>query len=282
MKTVKLLSIFVLLVGAIFLALNWSSLFPDDSNKDEFTSEDKIDISAECSKIRDAWEAQKKWSADLYKSEREDIDQSKAMGLFSREGYNTVNNCLRESAANKACDDYLTALHDSKDFSDASLQSAYKGVKFMKDAEKMEKDPRIQDVEKRHQLYTSIRNFVNSSHTITPHFDVVSTEWTSFASAQNSILTQARNYRQNPLFSEMSHISGFTSGLDEAKLKEITNPQRGRFYTSLSQQIINYFRSETPTEDKQRLLNQIYRNFTYQESDYGVDSLAMLKVTYGK
>ncbi len=80
----------------------------------------------------------------------------------------------------------------------------------------------------------------------------------------------------------MSHMPGFQDGLNEEKLTDITSKQRKDFYEDLSRQIIRYFEAEEPTTDKINLLNQIYKSFTYQESYYGVDSLATLKVNYGK
>ena len=281
MKILKLLVIFVLLVGGIFLALNWNSLFHSNDENGEFGGEDLIDISEKCNEIRKAWASQTGWSAELYQAEREDIDQSKAMGMFSREGYNTVNNCLRESATNKACDGYMDALH-ANPFSDAALQSANKGVKAIKAAEKLDGEQRIVSVEKLHQLYSNINNFVKSRHIITPHFDTEKADWVSFASAQNGIISTARAYRQNPLFKEMENVPGFKTGLDEAALKKVTASQRRSFYEGLSSQIVAYFNTQEPTPDKVNLLNQIYKNFTYQESDYGVDQLATLKVNYGE
>ena len=239
MKIVKLALIFIVLVGGILVAINWGAFFGGSSKETDFPEEDKLDITEECNKIRKAWEPQTEWSDDLFKMQRADIDQSKAMGLFSREGYNTVNNCLRETATNKACGFYLDALHN-KTFSDAKLQAAYKGVVFLKGAEKLDKDQRIEDVEKRHQLYTGISRFVKGSHVITPHFDTSKADWVSFATLQNGVLSQARSYRQNPLFKEMEHVPGFREGLDEAKLKSMTDSQRGSFYTNLSKQIIIY------------------------------------------
>lgn len=281
MKFLKLVAIFLLLVGGIILALNWNSLFPSNSGGEEFGDEDLIDISEKCNEIRKAWTSQTGWSAELYQAEREDIDQSKAMGMFSREGYNTVNNCLRESATNKACDGYVNSLH-ANPFSDAALQDAFKGVKAIKVAEKLDGEPRIVNVEKLHQLYTNINSFVKSSHIITPHFDTEKADWVSFASAQNGIISKARSYRQDPLFKEMGNVPGFKAGLDEEALKKSIASQRRGFYEGLSAQIIAYFNTQDPTPDKVNLLNQIYKNFTYQESDYGVDKLAALKVNYGE
>lgn len=280
-KILKLSAIFVILVGGIFLALNWGSLFGGDSKTDDFVKEDLIDVSEKCDEIRKAWSSQTIWSDSLYKAQRDDIDQSKSMGMFSREGYNTVNNCLRESSTNKACECYMSALHASS-FSDPVLQKSFKGVMAIKSYESLNEEPRVKNIEQLHKLYTDISNFVKSSHIISPHFDTNTADWVSFASAQNGILSRAQALRGNKLFSEMENVPGFKSGLSDDNLKKIISPQRKTFYQKLSSQIIDYFNSEEPTPDKINLLNQIYKNFTYQESEYGVDKLAMLKVNYGR
>lgn len=282
MKILKLASIFIVLVGGLLLAMYWGSIFDSTSkDDDDWSDEDLVDIPAKCDEIRKAWAAEKGWNATLYKDERGDIDQSKSMGMFSREGFNTVNNALRESATNKACEGYLAALHNSN-FIEDNLIVQWNGVSLLKENEQLEGDPRVKNIENIHRLYKNIKAFVGSSHTITPHFDTDKADWVSFASAKSGILATAKSYRENPLFKEMAGVPGFKEGLDETKLNDVINPQRKNFYNRLSAQIISYFRSETPSEDKINLLNQIYKNFTYQESDYGVDSLAMLKVTYGK
>lgn len=281
MKALRLLAIFLIIVGGLLLALNWGALFGEVSRGDDFVNEDLIDISEKCEEIRQAWSSQTGWNDELYKTQREDIDQSKTMGMFSREGYNTVNNCLRETSTNKACDGYMSSLHTSS-FSATDLQKSYQGVMAIKTCEKLNDEPRVKKIEQIHKLYTNISNFIKSSHTISPKFDTNTADWVSFSSMQNGILQKAKGYRDNVLFKEMGNISGFKSGLNEENLKKQTNPQRKGFYQDLSAQIIDYFNSVEPTPDKVNLLNQIYKNFTYQESDYGVDELATLKVNYGK
>lgn len=282
MKAIKLSIIFLVLVGGLILALNWESIIKTTSGDDDFLQEDLIDISAKCNEIRKAWEQCLDWDEGLYKSIKEDIDQSKSMGLFSREGYNTVNNTLRESAINKACDGYLATLHN-KTFSDSKLQKYYKSVLFIKKYEKLDDDLRVKDVEVRNELYRNIKQFVNRKHTILPKFNTEKANWTSFVTLQSGILKSARNYRQNKLYiKEMTHIPDFESGLDETNLKKSTNKQRGGFYRKLCSQIIDYFRNETPTPDNVNLLNRVYKDFTDQESDYGVADLAAFKVSYGE
>lgn len=280
MKALKLLLIFLFFAGGLFVALNWNSIVPVQSGDDDFGEDDLIDISAKCDEIRDAWGRCTEWDEELYTVQRADLDQSKSMGMFSREGYNTVNNALRESAANRACGSYLTCLHDTL-FDDSKLQKQYAGVQFLKEREKLESDLRVKEVEERHALYEKIDRFVKSPHYISPKFDTEDADWTSFAAYQNNILGTARSYRSNKLYTaEMMHIPGFQSGLSESHLKSVTNVQRSRFYENLCTQIINHFEADSLSQENAETLNGIYKTFINQESNYGVEKLATFIVNY--
>lgn len=276
MKILKLAAIFLVLAGGIFLALNWNSIFKS-SKKDEFAKEDLINITAKCEEIRGAWAQKDGWDEGLYTAQRRDIDQSKNMGMFSLQGYETVNNALRETVANKTCDGYKSSLHKSP-FSDAFLQKQYKGVQTLMSAENMKEDIRIKEIIKLHSLYTNINKFAKSSHAITPKFKQDEADWTSFASAQSGILAQAKKYRDDPLFKEMSSVPGFRDALDESKLRSTTERYRTTFYTDLSRQIISYFDTVEHDQTHVQLLNNIYQRFVGQANGVGVEAIAMYLV----
>lgn len=281
MKALKLLLIFVILAGGLFVALNWKSITTTVmGNDDNFVDKDLIDISDKCEEIRNAWGRCIEWDESLYTAQRADINQSKSMGMFSREGYNTVNNALRESAINKACGSYLACLHDTL-FDSSKLQQQYDGVQFLKEHEKLENDPRVKEVEERHTLYKKIDSFVRSPHYISPRFDTEDADWTSFAAYQNNILSTARSYRNNKLYTtEMTHIPGFQNGLSESHLESVTNAYRSRFYEGLCTQIINHFESDSVSQENAKVLSKVYNNFSNQASGYGVDRLATYYLEY--
>ena len=281
MKIVKLLITFLVITGGIFLAINWNSIFKLSSIEEEFAKEDKLDISKECDKIRNGFADSKGWDEKVYKYHRSDVEQSKSMGLFSREGYNTVNNCLRENAINKACNSYLNALGNRTSFSHSKVSECYQGVKQLKSLEQLDNaEPRIKKVENLHAFYTKVKKFVESRHLIVPNFDTEKAEWTSFSTQKHRILNTGKSYLGNALFKEVEHIPGFQSGLASSHLENVTNAQRRDFHQKLSAQIIAYFEAEEPTEERVKLLNQLYRNFVYQEDEYGVSELATLIVNY--
>lgn len=276
MKILKLAAIFLILAGGIFLALNWNSIFKS-SKRGEFGEEDLINISEKCEEIRSAWALQSGWDEGLYTAQRRDIDQSKNMGMFSLQGYETVNNTLRETVANKTCEGYKSGLHKSP-FSDAFLQKQYKGVQTLMSAENMKEDIRIKEIIKLHSLYTNINKFAKSSHAITPKFKQDEADWISFASAQSGILAQAKKYRDDPLFKEMSSVPGFQDALNESKLRSTTERYRTSFYEGLSRQIISYFDTVEHDQTHVQLLNNIYQRFVGQANGVGVEAIAMYLV----
>jgi len=283
MKAIKLIIIFVLLVGTLLLIIYVPNIWkPTHNGDDKWGEEDLINIKEKCEEIRNVWNKSAGWDQSLYQALRGDIDQSKNMGMFSREGYNTVNNTLRETAVNKACAGYMDALHN-KNFNSTDLSAQYDGVQYLKKNEKLADDKRVKDVEIRQTLYVKIKKFIGSSHKISPHFNTSTADWESFSMLQNKILNTAQSYRQNSLYvNEMSHIPSFKSGLSDSALKEKTNKQSPAFYRGLCNQIIEYFKNEEATPDKVNLLNQIYKNFSDQETNYGLEELANFKVNYGE
>jgi len=282
MKAIKLLLLFVVVAGGIFLALFWGNLFSSDVDEEdtEFVTEDLVDIEAQCDSIRAAWRSEPGWNEQLYDKWRQRINRRKEMKYFSQRGYTTVNNALRESAANASCNGYMNALQDARSFDHNLLLTRYRGVEKLKEIENMGADTRIRKIESLHKLYGDIRNFVGSSHTIVPDFDTTKTSWTSFDTRRSQILTRARNLAADPLYKEMSMVPGFAVGLDASALAQKIDPQRRRFYEKLSTQIIAYFESRAHTQDRANLLEHIYENFCNQESDYGVRELSRYVVGY--
>lgn len=280
MKYLKLSFIFGFFIGAIYLIINWGSIFPPANQDSEYADKDKLNITEECEKIRKGWSEVTEWDESLYKKQRADIDQSKAMGLFSKEGYNTVNNTLRETATNKACDAYFNELKKGEAFQHDNLVKHYNGVKTIMEAEELDDDPRITHVKEVNQLYNRIRAFVNSDHRIRPAFDEEKTDWKSFAMLQSNIIATANSYKNNKLYSEVKLVPGFASGLNDAQLKQMTDPQRAKFYNDLCKQIIAYFSKVEATQANYNLFNQIYKNFAREDSDHGLDELAEALVDF--
>lgn len=269
--TIKKPFIVLKLISCTMLILTLSCSSNQESSQS--SAGDKIDVAAKCKDIRDAWAGQNGWNDSLYHAQRDDIDQSKSMKLLTEDGYITLNKTLREAAASKACEGYKSCLRATP-FSDGALQRNYKGVKTLAQAEQMGNDPQVSHIMQLHELYTNISSFIASDHAITAEFDTFRETWDSFAKKQYDVLSQAREYSGNALYSELSHLPGFQDGLDEAKLKDATNAFRETFYNDLSNQIVAHFNSKERTQANLNLLNQIYKNFTNEEINHGARNLA--------
>ena len=284
MKYIKLLIIFLILSGAIFLILNWSSLFPSTPPKTEekWSEVDKLDITKECAKIRDAWAQETGWNEELYKSQRADIDQSKAMGLFSMKGYDAVDRCLHEIATNKACDSYMDALH-KQTFSASDLNKQYSGVQMVKKSEKLGNDPRSTKVEQIHKFYLAVQKFIGSKHQINAKFNTSTNSWQNFDAEKNKILQEARALTQNPLFSEISMIPGFKDGLNTKTLENKFAGMRNTFYQQLCNQIVNHFKNAAATQDNYDRMETVLVEFNKQSKSQAlVSKISQVQYDLGK
>ncbi len=257
--------IFAIVVGGLIFALNAESIFT--SSGDNFPDEDKIDIKELCDDIRKEWDEASGWDEELYQNRKDDIEQSKGINLFSMTDYNTVKNTLRESSTNKACDSYIHELHNDV-FSDANLQKAYKGVQAVKKHEELNNDPRVKEVEERHNLYTKIKSFVNGGHYVSAKFDTENTSWVSFTAKKSSILATAKKYRTNKIFiGEMQKIPGFVAGLEESEVASKVDAQKTRFYDALATQIEAHYTSLIPSAESVASFGSVLGKFANEANN---------------
>ena len=275
MKIIKLFLIFVLLAGGILLALNWNSVVKP-GEKDDFIPADLIDIGRKCDEIRAAWKLYGSWDEDLYQKQRADIDQSKGMGLFSKNGYNAVNNCLRETATVTACNAYLDALH-ADPLDAGKLAKCYFGVQSVKRHENLTNDARIKNVEDRQTLYDAINAFISKKHIFTPRFDEDKYTWKSFKSHIEGELEKARKYRTNVLYAEMSHDKRFQEGLNEDLLRKKMEEHRQNYYATLSRQIISCFEEKEVTQDN---IDSLYMVIELFEKEHDPSDLLNFCIKY--
>lgn len=240
-KTLKLALVFLIIAGAILLIFNLDSMIGDHFQGD-FPKEDKVDITEKCEEIRSAWADEKGWSKTLFLAQKQGIEQENKLKMYSQEGYQTVINCLCETSVNTVCGAYNEALSASP-FERHALLKCYTGVDELSKMEGLSKDSRIEEVKKIHDLYKKIYAFVNSSHKITPSFDINSEEgWKSFDSQRSGVIATAKSYRNNPLYSRLSGIPGFSAGLEETKLRSTLDAHVKSFFQDLSNQIIAAFK----------------------------------------
>lgn len=259
MKQIKLAIIFAALVGLIIWAINnggeKNSIRPVD---------DKINIDSICNEIRSQWDAQQQWNIDLYNNQLRDIEQYDKIGELSTQGYNTLRSTLKESAINRACDSYLIALHN-KDFKDAVLRNAYKGVEQISELENQD-DERIKEVKARQQLYINITKFVGEKHSIKPNFN--GSTWDSYTTRRgqltSTLISQAHSLLGNKYFKEMEHIKGFKDGLSDSAVKSRILTSETDYNSSLATQIISHFDLLDRTQENKQKLGQISEEYWKQ------------------
>ena len=271
MKIIKLAGIFLVMAAIIFGAILWMN--SGSHKSDTFVDEDLVDVAEKCDEIRSAWQELPGWDKDVYTDLREDVAQDSALSLYSLDGYQAVRSTLREEAVNKSCEALAQQLKADK-FSHQAVEQEYQGVSYLKRAENIAQDSRIKRAEQLYQLYSNIRQFVGSNHAITPRYDAAKATWAGFAASAQAVLNRARQFRENPLFSEMKTVPGFQNGLDEAQLKPQVMNQRSNFYRSLSQQIVKHFAQAEPTQENLNLFQQAYDRYKDEELNIGINELA--------
>ena len=265
MKYLKLIAIFAVVAGGLYLALNWKSCHRGEGGEGGYTMKE-IDIDAYRKKIEDEWEKVTSWDSALYVNRKLDINQKKDMSLLSPDGYNSVNGLLIQVALNKIEESYTQAL-EANPFSESQLKKQFSGIAVIKSYEDNMTDKRITNVEDLDKLYYNIKNFVKYKYAIKPMFNTSKLEWKSFNALQKEVLEEAKRFRTNPLYDKMKTIPGFDDGLDETKLRNKTEEYRASFYEALSKQIIDHIQTLEPTESNIELVNKLYDEFVDQHDD---------------
>lgn len=280
MKTVKLIFIFILFVGSIFLIFNWNSIFENKSTISN-VNRSKIDVTKKCDEIRKAWEQEKRWNEKLYKEQKTDIEQERLSHRYENEAsYETVSSTLKESAVNKACDSYLDLLNDSANFSKSLLEEIRNGILTLRNDYGLNDDQRIKNNDDIHSLYTRALQFVESPHKITPSFDTKYHNWTSLEKEKELIVNQAKDITGNPNFDTIKNVPGFSKGLDENNLVELINNQEKTFYLELKNQILKHYKKrQAACGSNLSQLKALYNEFHdlggrfAEETNCGLDDL---------
>lgn len=267
-KGIKLILIFLLVAGLVFLLLNLDSLFGNRVHIEE-GGDLSEEITKECDKIREEWAEAKGWDESLFVKQSNAIDQGQKLKKYSSVGYQAVTNTLRESSINTVCDAYWYNLRDRYDHK--ALQSRYSGVSALSKYKDYASDDRIKHVKNVHGLYTKVYNFTHSNHTLSPNFNPEAGSgnwWTSYEKLREGVLSLASSYKSNSLYREISSVPGFNDGLDPNHLNQVLSAQKESFYQSLSQQIISSYSGKTPTSDLVSQLNAVVDK--YGEEYYSV------------
>ena len=260
MKTLKMILVFVLLVGVIFFLMNWKKIV---GTKSVTSYGNYINITEKCEEIRKAWENEKEWNSALYQAQRIELKQDSSLGQYKDiTEYQVVRNCLRESATNKAHAALFQEFHASQ-CNGKIIKENYDGILLLKKEEQLGRDERIVSAINCYNLYVKIDRFVKSSHQVSCKFDVETNSWKSFELQKNGVLNTAKNYRNHAIYKkELINNTNFIEGLNEQKLLTRMNSQFSGFQSQLSEQIVRHYESLEVNDSIVNLLNQVYHNFS--------------------
>ena len=263
MKYVKLIAIFAVVAAGLYFALVRSNdIFDPDKDDGGFAAVDQIDINEFNEETIDIW-AEKEWDSLIYIDRRGDIEQYRQMGMLSRDGYNSMRNCLFESSVNALCATYKASLkatsygaNPQPKVFNARVTGVYAGVPFLMKKEgktmaDLNSQPRLIEVKQLNDHYVKVfgfvyaylkkaNDYVRSEHTFTPKFK--DKKWTSFESIKNSIITQAENYKtgnNKVLYDEMKTLPGFEEGLSKSWLEGKINNRFDAYYDELAVRIVD-------------------------------------------
>lgn len=254
MKILKLSLIFLatlaVVVGALWLTMGGSSGTASPAQNDLYDRLSK--------EIPAQWQNMTPWSREAYDNTRTDLNQKKDADLLTIDQCSLLEDLLRNNAINRLFE--LAKEEFAKADCQADIVRTYNSEAKRLNAERADKE-RLQKLCSIYTLYTNIRNFVKSSLTYTPHFD--GERWTSLDTHRDNALRKAQGYRSNALYTEfLSHINGFAEGLTDAAVRSKVEKGRTRYYTMLSNRIIEHFQAMSdPTSADADKLESIYNTF---------------------
>lgn len=280
MKILKIILIFIVLIGGIFLALNWDSLFSDKSTA-EIGDDNIIDTTEECDEIRKAWDNTDKWNLALYEDQKSAIEQKNISHRYEENSFETVMNTLKECAISKASESYKAVLNDPSVYSEALLSDQYNGVLRLINDFNISGDKRIDDVKAIHALYTNALQFTKSDHIVTPVFDTKTHSWESLVNKRTKIINQAKAITSDPNYQFIQNVPGFSEKLDEEDVTAIINAQESQFYNELASQIVTHYRARMKACNSQsKLLGSLLKEYDTKiglpfanQTTFGLDTI---------
>ena len=265
-KNLKLALIFVGVVAALVVVFNiesihdWFEPDPDPSLFEKRLNEVKSKI-----------EAMNGYDEKAYKDLVSDIDVWKNRKDINEEGRQSLRMTLYEGMIAKIKASYNNALANYNDNPTAAHNSMANNVKGLDAVAKdMKKtlDSDANEIKELHKLYTAIYNFVRGGHKPSVDFNEESFTWTSFDDHKRSFISAANSYRNNSLYSKLSHIKGFNEGLSESQVASKVEANRKSYYEELSDAIVECFSKsgDNQLESYKRVVNQ-FDDQTDDDSD---------------
>lgn len=257
MKILKIILVFIIVIGGVYLATQWNKVF---SSGGEVADTSPINVNEKCNEIRTAWASENNWNEDLLKSQMNTLQREKKLKRYkSDDDYETVRNAIRSASTDKLCDAIFREFH-SPSCDDDLVNLNYSGVDVLSNTFGMNNDGSLQKVRQVKTLYDKISRFVrNNPHPISPRYNAASNSWTSYDALEKGIRNKAAEYRDNPVYkTELNKITRFINGLNDNNIK--VKPSKGDYYVKLSNQIKSHFsRADATIKNKKEYFDAIDR-----------------------
>lgn len=268
MKSLKLIGLFVAIIGATLLAVYWDTLFPP-SDPTNGGGLNPVDVTKECDRMRNSFKGAKQWDEAMYTKLRKDIDQKLKMKIYSTSNYNTIRDALVTTSINTISKLYTSEMEAGND---SNLKEHYKGLTALKQSENVADNPKVKELDGLHKHYCDVRSFVDrKSHVPVARFDTTTRTWVNYYNAHQYALNRAASLRNDNRFNRMSKIAGFTDGLADKTINDqFTNAAEKRYYEGVRDLIIAYIQYVDPTEENVNKVDKVIDIFS-NEADKACD-----------
>ena len=249
MKYVKLLAIFLVVVGGLVWAFSMGGTIT--FQKKEFVKKNWKGYPKWKERQKKDWDKTHEWDEALYIAQYEDIEQKKSGKLITKDSYDLAHLTLRNNAIDRLCSTFPKYLQQ-ENYSDAKVREVRRGLDTVAKYEKFKNlngQPRLAHVDSVFNHYCKVFEFVNSAHVIGAGFDTKKLTWISFNNRKQAEIDKANALRTNPLYVEMKTIKIFEDGLKETTVSDAVEKSRATFYNRLSDKIIAHFEYIVPKID---------------------------------
>ena len=249
MKYVKLLAIFLVVVGGLVWAFSKGGRIT--FGKNEFGGKNWKGYGKWVKRLEDEQKKASEWDEALYIAQFKDIEQKKSGKLITKDSYDLAHLTLRNNAIDRLCNTFPKYLKQ-ENYSDVKVREIRRGLDTVAKYEEFKSfkgQPRLAHIDDVFKHYCEVLDFVNSSHAIGAKFDTKHLTWTSFDDRKQGVVNRANALKTNPLYAEMKTIKMFEDGLKEDVVREAAEKSRATFYNRLSDQIIAYFEYIVPKVD---------------------------------
>lgn len=250
MKTLKIVGIFVLVVG-VFVGILY---FLHPNKEVSITPETNNVVEQYGSKIDQMWN-DVVWDTSVYMRVKGMLNSPSA-----KKDLKASLPTLEQKNINIALahlDSVLIAEWAKADCNDKIVSEYIAGVRYIKkDAPVFTgSDNRVKKLEGIYALYSNLKGFCNSSFTLKVKYDIDRASWNSFSSHRNSQMANLNKYKGSEYYKYLSDITFIKNGI--AAVPDRLDNAEIRFMKDLCLEIKSQFNNYTGLMNKSRLKNQL-------------------------